>query len=322
MAERIAFLIGNRTFPLDSELPPLHGPANDVTALARLLRDPRRGGFDVREFVDKRSDEILPEIEQALGNAAPGDFFLIYFSGHGRLDRSGRLCLATANTRKIALRTTSIPARDLSDLIGASKCNQALLLLDCCYSGAVEKDFFRGDVDSQMQVIAEARGIYIMTASTSTQAARETELMPGGAVMGRFTAALVEGIQSGAADTERKGKILLSDLRRYLGRVVTGQTPQFIDRNASGDPLISLTLGRAHRRRLPLLPDRITRGQLDELPLNSKLAIKKISYGDGIQNIVGVQQLYVLPTETKFLDRNGDPTNLVELAMTSTRGVC
>jgi hypothetical protein len=58
--------------------------------------------------------------------------------------------------------------------------------------------------------------------------------------MGRFTAALVSGIESGAADGNRTGKVFLSDLRRYLERVVTGQAPKFFARNASGDPLISL----------------------------------------------------------------------------------
>ena len=49
-----------------------------------------------------------------------------------------------------------------------------------------------------------------------------------------------ERLESGAADLERKGKILLSDLRRHLGQVVTGQTPQFFP-EASGDPLISFS---------------------------------------------------------------------------------
>ena len=62
MAERVAFLIGNQTFRPDSSLSPLQGPANDVSALAPLLRDPERGGFHVYEFLDKPCHEILPEI--------------------------------------------------------------------------------------------------------------------------------------------------------------------------------------------------------------------------------------------------------------------
>ena len=59
--------------------------------------------------------------------------------------------------------------------------------------------------------------------------------------MGRFTAALVNGIETGAADSEYRGEVRFSDLRRYLGHAVTGQTPQFYDIRASGDPLISFS---------------------------------------------------------------------------------
>jgi hypothetical protein len=53
-----------------------------------------------------------------------------------------------------------------------------------------------------------------------------------------------------AADRARKGKILLSDLRYYLGHGGIGSTPQFFDSKASGDPLISLSPATA----LPLHP--------------------------------------------------------------------
>jgi hypothetical protein len=68
MAARIAFLIGNQTFRPDSGLMPLQGPANDVAALSRLLRDPERGNFEVYEFLDKPHHEVLPELEQTLGS--------------------------------------------------------------------------------------------------------------------------------------------------------------------------------------------------------------------------------------------------------------
>jgi hypothetical protein len=207
--------------------------------LGRLLRDPERGRFEVSEFLDKPHHEVLPEIEQALSKAALNDLFLIYYSGHGKLDRNGRLCLATANTRQAALLATSIPARHLSDLVEHSYCEQVVLLLDCCYSGAVG---VRGDVESELRVAESARGFYILTASSELQAAREEEEpTTGEEVMGRFTAALVGAIGTGAADLERKGEIFLSDLRRYLEQVVKGQTPKFFARNASGDPLISFS---------------------------------------------------------------------------------
>jgi HEAT repeat protein len=254
VATRVAFLIANQTFRPDSDLLPLQGPGNDMAALSHLLRDPERGKFEVREFLDKSHHEVLPELEQALGNAVLGDLFFIYYSGHGKLARNGHLCLATADTRQDALRSTSIPARHLRDLVEESNCDQVVLLLDCCYSGAVD-DGLRGDVGSELEIVDDAHGFYIVTASTGMQAARETAVSPNGVVMGRFTAALVNGIQSGAADRERKGKILLSDLRRYLGQVDTGSTPLFFERRASGDPLISLSPATA----APLPGDRMRR---------------------------------------------------------------
>ena len=238
MAQRVALLIGNQIFHPESGLPPLRGPANDIAALSRLLGDPTRGRFEVHEFMDKTSQEVTRSIEQALNNAISEDLFLIYYSGHGRLDRSGRLYLATADTLQDVLFSTSVRARDLSDLVELSNCQQVVLVLDCCYSGAVG---LRGDVGSELHIVDKAHGFYIMTASTGIQAARETETAVDGAVMGSFTASLVKGIESGAADRGRSGKILLSDLRHYLGQVSTGSTPQFFASNASGDPLISLS---------------------------------------------------------------------------------
>jgi hypothetical protein len=240
MAARVAFLIGNQTFRPDSELLPLKGPANDIAALTRLFSDPGRGKFEVRKFLDKSHHDVLPDLEQALGGAAHGDLFVIYYSGHGKLARNGELCLATADTRKDALRSTSIPARHLRDLVEQSDCNEVVLLLDCCFSGAVGEGL-RGDMGSELHVVADAGGFYMLTAGTGVQAARETARLPGDVVMGRFTAALVNGIASGAADQGRRGKILLSDLRHYLRQVVTGSTPQFFALRASGDPLISLS---------------------------------------------------------------------------------
>ena len=77
----------------------------------------------------------------------------------------------------------------------------------------------------------QARGFYILTASDELEGAREDEGLAGGPIMGRFTAALVNGIETGAVDLACRGEILLSDLRNYLESVVVGQTPKFFANN-------------------------------------------------------------------------------------------
>jgi HEAT repeat protein len=241
MAERVAFLIGNQTFRRDSGLLPLQGPANDIAALTRLLRDPARGNFEVHEFLDKTQQEVLLELELALHRAAKGDLFLIYYSGHGKLAPNGELCLATVDTRQNALHSTSISTHQLRGWVNDSNCEQVVLLLDCCYSGAVGAGL-RGDVGSALRVAADASGFFMMTACTGIQSTRETAARsPDSVVMGLFTDALVNGIESGAADQQRTGEIRLYELRDYLQRVITGSTPQFFAVRASGNPLISFS---------------------------------------------------------------------------------
>lgn len=245
MPRRVAFLIGNQAFLSDSEskLLPLQCPRNDVAALSKVLEDPQRGGFEVHRFLDDPSFRILPLIHAAMNDADPDDFILIFYSGHGILDRSGRVCLATSDTMTNALISTAIPTRTLSEMVEQSDCGQVVMLLDCCYSGAIG---LRGTVNDALSIDERASGFYIMTASTSLQVARESSVTQDGVVMGVFTSALVDGIETGAADSEQRGKITISDLRRYLSRTVRGSTPQFFDLQASGDPLISFNPQAVH----------------------------------------------------------------------------
>jgi len=258
---RVAFLIGNQTFREDSGLAPLQGPLNDVAALSDVLGDPELGGFDVRNFRDAASREITAAIEEELGSAGRGDLVLIAYAGHGKLDRNGRLCLATADTRATALQATSIPARQLREIVENSDCDAVVLLLDCCFSGVMANT--RGDVDGQLSTLQEASGFYILTASSAIQTAGEAEAVAdGGAVMGRFTNSIVEGIRSGVADHDKDGEIKLRDLVQHVQSTIRHQTPQFLAARASGDPLISRSPSTNAR-----LPDDVIEGLTAETAL-------------------------------------------------------
>ncbi|MBR0679076.1 caspase family protein [Roseomonas eburnea] len=238
MARRLACLIGNQTFRPESGLEPLKGPRNDVEALARVLGDPDSGGFTIETFLDRPSAEIKRALNRTLNGAERGDTILIFYAGHGKLDRLGKLCLATADTEEEALYATSIPAQNLRDMVDHARADCTVLLLDCCYSGAFGGH--RGDVSSEIASLArEASGLYVLTASTAVQTAKEGETIAGGITLGRFTAAIVGGIENGTADRDGDGRISLSDLNRHLRDTLREQTPQFWAQEASGDPVIA-----------------------------------------------------------------------------------
>ncbi len=111
MAEkRFAILIASSRFPEEPGLTELHCRENDVDALNGILSSLEFGQF-TETFVFKNafSHAVLEQIETILHDAGREDLVLIYFSGHGKLNSSGQLCLATANTKLKKLGSTSIP---------------------------------------------------------------------------------------------------------------------------------------------------------------------------------------------------------------------
>jgi uncharacterized caspase-like protein len=151
-----------------------------------------------------RTTKSFRAIVDTLGSANMDDFVLLYYSGHGKTSASGRLYLATFDTDERALQATAVSAWSLHEAVSESLCKEIVLLLDCCYSGAVSTGL-KGSVDSQLQAVQNAAGFFILTASTNIQTASESEEDKNGAVMGRFTAAIVEGIRyspSGRSSTQ------------------------------------------------------------------------------------------------------------------------
>jgi formylglycine-generating enzyme required for sulfatase activity len=238
MARRLAILIGNQTFREDSGLPPLHGPLNDVAAMARLLGDKERGNFDVRSLPDRPHHEITVLIEEELRNRGENELVLIYYSGHGKPDIKQGLCLATADTRERSLLSTSIPAYHLLNIVEASFHNQVIIILDCCYSALIGA---KGEPsDGLLEKARETSGLFIVTSSDKLQISREEAAEQDGPVLGVFTSALLRIAESESAAND-EGEIRLRGLVEALQEdpKLGGQNPKFSARDASGDPLIS-----------------------------------------------------------------------------------
>ena len=217
MAEiRYAILIGCNNYPGDSSrLPPLKCAENDARGLREVLVDKDISGFDpnnVRLFSGEPNQEILMEIAKCLNEAQPDDLVLIYFSGHGKLDKINKLHLATSNTNTDILGVTSLPVATVKEIIDKSSSQKIIWILDCCYSGAVGATFKGGDVDSELQIASGGKGKYIMAASTGIQAAKEEE----GEEYSTFTKHLLQGLKSGDADLNGDGVITVDELYSYV----------------------------------------------------------------------------------------------------------
>ena len=162
-----------------------------------------------------------------------GDLALLHYSGHGLKDPRGDLYFATRDTELRHLRATSVAATFVNAQISDCAARRVVVMLDCCYSGAFAKGAL-SRADRSVNLAEEFRpaeeergkGRVVLTASSSTQYAFDgDELSEANDSPSVFTTALVEGLQTGAADLNEDGEISVEDLYEYVYNQVRRRSP-------------------------------------------------------------------------------------------------
>ncbi len=246
--KKYAILIGNSQFPEESDkakLPDLACPVQDVDGLSKVLAS-ERGKFDVSPLKNEPSYKILRELQRKLKQATSDDLFLLYYSGHGKPNKSNILHLTTFDTVVAELATSSISMNRIYEILSEAKCRKIVIILDCCYSGAAGQGF-KGAVDDQLQQLNNARGTYLVTASTELQVAHESAEEG----LSLFTKHLIAGLETGEADKDGDGWVSMNELYDYVqGKVVDEnrkQQPTKYVKDERGDLIIAES-GRDSRK--------------------------------------------------------------------------
>lgn len=170
---KLALLIGVSEYP--SGLNPLPAATKDVEAVQRVLLHRDIGNFDsVQPLINPEPMAMQEAIENLFSDRQRDDLVMLFFSGHGVKDSSGRLYFATRLTRKTPqgelVRATAVPANFVHDIMGNSRSRHQVIILDCCFSGAFAENLLArddGSVDVKTQLGGEGRAV--LTSSTSTQ---------------------------------------------------------------------------------------------------------------------------------------------------------
>jgi uncharacterized caspase-like protein len=227
MGKRLALIIGNSVYQ-DPTLARLNAPDVDVGALHDVLKDSQVGGFDDVDLVfNSTSSNVRVAISTFFARKSHDDLLVLYFSGHGVLDDNGHLYLAVKDTDHSYLRATAIPAAFITDEMDHSRSRREVLILDCCHSGAFargSKGATGASVGTATAFEGKGSGRVILTASDATQYAWEGDRVIGEAENSIFTHHLVEGLQTGKADTNGDGEITVDELYDYVYKRVVSQT--------------------------------------------------------------------------------------------------
>ncbi|GAC1446067.1 MAG: hypothetical protein NVSMB56_01630 [Pyrinomonadaceae bacterium] len=167
--------------------------------------------------------DILRELSNLAAQAQPEDAVVIFFAGHGvavqnqfyliphDLGFTGQRTGIDSASLKLIL-SHSISDRELEQSLESLNAGNILFVIDACNSGqALEAEERRqGPMNSKgLAQLAYEKGMYILTAAQSYQAAQEAQKLEHGLL----TYALIEeGLKQGAADREpADGKVLIKE---------------------------------------------------------------------------------------------------------------
>jgi uncharacterized caspase-like protein len=195
---RRALVVGIDEYPKS----PLRGCVNDATEIARLLRRNEDGSpnFECQTLTAPPfpiTRAILKgKIEDLFRDEA--DVALLYFSGHGFANDLGGYLVTPDSERN----DEGVSMVDVMTLGKGSRVGEVVILLDCCYSGAL------GALPTLSNLTVLREGISILTASRGSQVSVEIR------GRGRFTSLLCAALEGGASDV--LGKVTIASVYAYV----------------------------------------------------------------------------------------------------------
>ncbi|MFF1909617.1 caspase family protein [Kitasatospora sp. NPDC058218] len=222
-----------------AELPAIPAVTENLTALRDVLTTGPRALLapgHCQILGDRPERPIsVPAVGAALA-AADGeaaDLMLVYYAGHGLLDRDGRLHLALPPTDPDQVEYTAIPLDLIRRDLARARARTRILILDCCFSGRAVAAM--SAPTSLLSGQLELSGTYTLTSTTSTAPSHA----PVGARFTAFTGALLEAL----AGPE---PLTLDEIHAYADRKLAALAlprPQRRAVNTAGD--LVLVRGRA-----------------------------------------------------------------------------
>jgi hypothetical protein len=302
--KKIAISVGINKYYDDEEdeegkgIPRLDGAENDAKELFELLTSETAGFENDTENLllgeNATHRKITERVADIFRENKKFEMALFYFSGHGFVDKKGDLYLSTYDVSKKDPYIGGINVDNLRDQIYKSENkNNAIMILDCCYSGAATKGAKEGSknlIPVVEQKIVNAQGknygsgkFTIASCAASKVSWEKADCKHSDKdiphVHGAFTYHLLEGLFGGAADST-SGEITLLSLQQYIdNKLAEKDQKSFVNTNEATNP---------HGIRIALSVDRYTsfiiglekKIQSDFPPGDSSFpSIKDIIYG-------------------------------------------
>ena len=129
-----ALVIGNNNY---ANFPNLKTAVSDAQAMAQVLRS--RYGFNVKVLTNATRHSILTELNRFRGQLTENDNFLLYYAGHGELDKinnHGHWLPVDAEPDSTA---NWIANGNITRTLNAMSAKHIMVIADSCYSGSLTR---------------------------------------------------------------------------------------------------------------------------------------------------------------------------------------
>ena len=198
---------------------------------------------------EKVTKENILELKEKLKKAGRDDVVMITVAGHGVLDKNLDYYLATYDMDFNNPSEKGIPYEELESMVDGIAPLKKVIFLDACHSGEIDKDEVEqlanaSQSNGEVKFRSVGAGIQKKNLGLKTTSEFMKELFTdlrkgtgatvissaGGAEYameskewknGLFTYCLLHGLKDKAADENKDGKIMLSELQGYLRKEVT-----------------------------------------------------------------------------------------------------
>jgi formylglycine-generating enzyme required for sulfatase activity/uncharacterized caspase-like protein len=217
-----ALVIGNQQY---RSLPSLKTPAADTAAVAEVLR--KDYGFTVRLIVNATRVQMVDALAELRGTLGEHDNLLIYYAGHGYLDREADRGYWMAVDAERASPANWVSNADITDALRAMKAKHVLIVADSCYSGTLTRDLaIRPPEASDLVRLAQKRARNVLTSG-----GLEPVSDVGGSGHSVFARAFLDALRMNPGITDVTS--LFAGLRRQV-LLKAEQTPQYGDVRLAG----------------------------------------------------------------------------------------
>lgn len=222
-----ALVIGNQKY---QHLPTLDTSIADAEAVSEVLS--KKYGFKVTTLKNATRYEILSALNELRGRLTEDDNLLIYYGGHGELDR--------ANLRGHWLPVDAEPNSDanwissvaISDILNAMSAKHVLVVADSCYSGAMTRSSI-GNLEPGLTEDTRATWLKALVKARARTALTSGGVQPvmdgGGGEHSVFAKAFLDVLweNDGALETQRLYREVAARVVFVAERFKVDQRPEY-----------------------------------------------------------------------------------------------